>query len=216
MNLLTVLIGLFAVASCTAGTVVYDNTAADTGFVVSYSTGQYTAIGDQIQPLPGPRMADFAAIQLYNGGDAAGTFTATLRFFDLGASNPDLSDLDLHQAGSDFVVAQAPVGPSGTSKVLFALSGFAIPDLAIFTVSVSNASPGLDLGLLLFDPPAAGSSDNAWLVVKDGGAYQPLSTLMDVDNVYLELQATPEPATFALVCLALAIGGARLATRRIV
>ena len=75
---------LLAAGSASA-TTVYSNITTDTFGTVFYSTGPYTQIGDQITLSGTDRAASSASVQLYNNGGSAGTFDATLRFFNVGS-----------------------------------------------------------------------------------------------------------------------------------
>ena len=86
-----------------------------------------------------------------------------------------------------------------------------LPDNAVFTLSVANVSAGLDLGLTLFDPVTVGSSSNTFFITNDGSSFASASTLQNIDNLYFLLNAAavavPEPSTYALACVGLALFG---------
>lgn len=190
-------IALFILA-CASGaradtTVLYSNKATDTGDTVLYSVGPYTALGDQIQ-LFSPGLATQAQVQMYNNGNA-GNFDAELNFFQVGA--PVGSEL-----GSFDLTGIASVG-SDVINLTFDLGTILnVPQDIIFTVSVSNLSPGMDLGLDMFEPPTVGSSDNTFMIAGSGGLYSQLPS--NDENVYFQLSGTgsaaaPEPASLALL-----------------
>jgi hypothetical protein len=77
-----------------------------------------------------------------------------------------------------------------------------VPQDIIFTVSISNATAGMDLGVDMFDPPTAGSSDNTFMIAESGGTYSQLP--VTGENVYFQLSGTasvtaPEPSGLALL-----------------
>jgi hypothetical protein len=166
-------------------TLLYDNTTTNTFDTVFYSFGPpYTALGDQIQ-LISAGTASQAEVELFNNGDA-GTFDAELDFFNVGSpvGSPlgsfDLTDIP--SVGSDVIDLTFDLG-----------AGLAVPEDLIFTVSVSNMSPNMDLGVDMFEPPTMGSSDNSFMIAESGGVYSQLVT--NSENVYFQLSGTPSVST---------------------
>lgn len=189
---------------------LYDNTTTDTGETVLYSIGPYTALGDQIQ-LDSAGVATQAEVELFNNG-GAGTFDAQLNFFDVASpvgSFLGSSDLtDISSVGGDALDLTFDLG-----------GGLTVPQDLIFTVTVSNASADLDLGVDMFEPPTVGSSDNSFMIVESDGIFYTLDT--NSENVYFQLSGTesvaaPEASSPALLGNALlVIGiGARMRRRR--
>ncbi|HUE21807.1 MAG TPA: PEP-CTERM sorting domain-containing protein [Bryobacteraceae bacterium] len=178
-----------------AGT-VYDNTVTDTLNTISYSTGPYAQIGDQVALGGVDRLLNSASIQFYNNGDA-GTFSAIPQFWNLGAPVGA-------QIGGDYQVDGLAIDASSILTVPFSIPNLEAPDSLIVTVAILNTSAGMDLGLDLFDPPVVGSSDNTALIVNDG-SFQTSSTPEGLGNLYLGLDATtpdtsaPEPSTGAML-----------------
>jgi hypothetical protein len=174
-------------------TVLYDNTATDTGDTVLYSTGPYTTLGDQIHLLS-PGLVSQAKVQIFNNGNA-GTFDAELDFFQVGDPVGSLlgsSDLTgIGSAGADVI------------DMTFDLSTMLnVPQDIIFTVSIGNPTAGMDLGVDMFDPPTVGSSDNTFMIAESGGTYSQLP--VNSENVYFQLSGTasvsaPEPSSLALL-----------------
>jgi hypothetical protein len=174
-------------------TLLYDNTTTDTGDTILYSVGPYTALGDQLS-LISQGLATQAKVQMYNNGNA-GTFDAELDFFQLGGPVGS-------QLGSFDLTGLASVGSDVINLTFNLGSSFNVPQDMIFMVSVSNQSPGMDLGLDMFEPPAVGSSDNTYMIAESGGVYSQLPT--SNENVYFQLSATaiaaaPEPSSLALL-----------------
>lgn len=174
-------------------TILYDNTTTDTGDTVLYSIGPYTALGDQIH-LSFPGLASQAEVQMFNNGNA-GAFDAELDFFEAGAPVGS-------QIGSSTLTGISSVG-ADVIDMTFDLSTMPnVPQDIIFTVSIANSTPGMDLGVDMFDPPAVGSSDNTFMIAGTGGAYSELP--VSGENVYFQLSGTtsvsaPEPSTLALL-----------------
>jgi hypothetical protein len=176
-------------------TLLYDNTTTDTMDTVLYSIGPYTELGDQIH-LVSPGLASQAEVQMFNDG-SAGTFDAELDFFQVG--NPVGSEI-----GSFALTGIASAG-SDVIDVNFDLGAILnVPQDIIFTVSVSNLSSGVDLGLDMFEPPTVGSSDNTFMIAESGGVYSQLP--VNNENVYFQLSGTastsaPEPSGLALLLI---------------
>jgi hypothetical protein len=174
-------------------TVLYDNTTTDTGDTVLYSTGPYTALGDQIHLLS-PGLAGQAEVQMFNNGNA-GTFDAELDFFQVGGPVGS-------QLGSSTLTGIASVGADVIDMTFDLSTMLNVPQDIIFTVSISNPTPGMDLGVDMFDPPAVGSSDNTFMIAGSGGTYSQLP--VSGENVYFQLSGTasvsaPEPSCLALL-----------------
>ena len=165
-------------------TLLYDNTTTPTLDTVFYSSGPYTALGDQVE-LISPGTASQAEVELFNGGDA-GTFDAELDFFDVGSPvGAPLGSFDLTDISS--------VGSDVIDLTFDLAAGLPVPEDLIFTVSVSNMSPNMDLGVDMFEPPTVGSSDNSFMIAESGGVYSQLATTSE--NVYFQLSGTPSVST---------------------
>jgi hypothetical protein len=182
-------------------TLLYDNTTTPTFDTVFYFSGPYTALGDQVE-LISPGTASQAEVELFNGGDA-GTFDAELDFFDVGSpvgaplGSFDLTDIS--SVGSDVIDLTIDLG-----------AGLPVPEDLIFTVSVSNMSPNMDLGVDMFEPPTVGSSDNSFMIAESGGVYSQLVT--NSENVYFQLSgtasvSTPEASSLTLLEIGLLMMG---------
>lgn len=177
-----------------AGT-VYDNTTTDTFGTLFFSVGSYQQIGDLVLLDGTDRSLTGASVQFYNGGDAAGTFSAILRLW-----NPDT----LMQIGDDYQLDQLEIGASSVGTYSFFLPNLLVPDSLIATLAVLHFSDGMDLGLDLFDPPAFGRSDNTSLIVGNE-SLQTSATAEGSGNLYLRFDAVtvdsavPEPSTAAMV-----------------
>jgi hypothetical protein len=190
-----VLLALAGASGAFAG-LLYDNTTTPTPDTVLYSAGAYTGIGDQIH-LAAPGDAAMALLQFFNAG-GAGTFDAELRFYQVGAPVGA-------QVGGAFALTGVTSTGGDTVNLQFALGGLALPQDVIFVASVINATDGMDLGLNLFEPPGAGSSDNTFLIVADSTGFSQAS-LPAAENVYFQLSdsAAPEPSTSSLLAAGLA------------
>ncbi len=196
-----ILIGLLG-ASALQASIIYSNTTTDTNGTVFFSTGPYTEIGDTITFAGTARAVNTAVLQFYDAGISSGLFDATLRFYLAGAPVGS-------QIGGNFVTSSVPITSGGTANASFNLGGLVLPDTVVFTVSVTNNSPQLDIGLTLFDPPTVGSSANSFFVVRDGTGFATASQGNFQDNLYFSVDASPvnasipEPATMALMVVAL-------------
>ena len=193
---------LLGAQPATCAILLYDNTQTSTPDTILYSIGPYAVLGDQIE-LVSSGTATQAAVELFNAG-GAGTFDLELDFYAIG------SPVGAHLGSS--TLSGVTSSGSDVLDLTFALgAGIALPQDVIFTLSVSNMSAGLDLGLDFFEPPAVGSSDNSFMIAStDGTTFYHLLT--NSENVYFTLSGNgssmvPEPssATSAL-CGLVAIG----------
>ncbi len=178
-------------------TIFYDNTTTDTMDTVFYSIGPYTALGDQLN-LVSSGLASQAQVQMFNNG-SAGTFDAELDFFQVG--DPVGSEL-----GSFHLTGIVSAGLDVINMTFDLGAILDVPQDIIFTVSISNPSPDMDLGLDMFDPPTVGTSDNTFMIAESGGVYSQLP--VNNENVYFRLSgpgsaAAPEPCSLALLIICL-------------
>lgn len=185
-------------ATTSPAATVYDNTDEDTFLTYFYSSLGATQLGDSITLAGTDRLLSSATVQFFNNG-LAGTFDATLRFWDLGSPNT--------QIGPSFVQS-ASIGEFGILDVTFSGLDLLVPDSLIFTVAVSNLSnaPNMDLGLNAFRGMMIGSSNNSAIIFGTGGpSLQVGSTGTDEGNLYfrLETAAVPEPTSMMLAGAAL-------------
>ena len=199
-----VALALASAASSLAGT-IYNNTTTDTFVSYFYSVGPFSQIGDSITLGGTDRTLTAAAIQFYNNGSSAGTFTATLTFWNVGGPVGS-------QIGSSYVLNGISINALDILTVNFGSLGLLVPNNLVFTVGVSNLTAGLDLGLNAFEPPSIGSSNNASIITGTTSGlvtnFAASSTTAGEGNLYLRLEATtvPEPSTIAM-----SAGGALLA-----
>lgn len=188
-----------AAATAQAAPVVYDNTSVDLQSSVFFSTG-YTQLGDQVQ-LAAPSTLSSLDTQFFNLGEDA-VFNATLSLYAAGGSAPTL-------LGSAFTVAGLSIAAGSSLTVTFAdLGALAVPADVLVLFSVQLVSGNGDIGLNFFDAPTTGTSDRGFFYADDGSGLAPASTLMDMDNLYLQITGTPqhavpEPASAWLVLLPL-------------
>ena len=201
MKLSLLIAGLFAATALQAAP-VYNNTTTDTLNTVVYSSGVFSDIGDQIHLAGTERIGDNAAAQFYNLG-SDGTFVAHLNLYGLPANNTDVVGSLL---GS--FTAAGSLAANSSGDVSWLLAGLNLPDDLIFTVTLSDVSQGMDLGLNLFDAPTVGSSSNQFFIVKGDSGFAKATTGANIDNVYFQLNASspnrvPEPGSAGLMFLAL-------------
>jgi hypothetical protein len=123
------------------------------------------------------------------------------------------------QIGSAFTVTGNAITSGNVAVVNWvSLGNLVLPDSLVFTISVSNVSAGVDLGLTLFEPVTIGSSSNQFFIVSpNGSTFSQASQGNSKDNVYFSLtavtvSAVPEPGTLLLTLLG--IPAIALARRR--
>ena len=186
---------VLASAGIAQASVVYNNTATDTLQSYLYSAGAYSQIGDTITLGGTDRTLTDATVQFFNLSESAGTFSASLRFWNTGAPVGS-------QIGSTFTVNSQAISSFGIANVTFAGLNLVVPNSLVFTVSVANFG-FTDLGLNAFEPPSVGSSDNAQIITRDASTFSATATTAGQGNLYLLLNATtvstvPEPSTLGL------------------
>ena len=183
-------------------TIVFGNTANDTGNTFFYSANGASELGDQIHLGGTDRSATTAEVQFFNQG-SAGTFDAILRLYQVGSPVGA-------QLGGSFSVTGIATAGGDVLNVTFNSLNLVVPDDLIFTVALNNVSSGVDLGLDMFEPPTIGSSDNTFMIAKQGSSFTQLGTCGQPQptpcvNTFFELDATtvPEPGSILLTLLAL-------------
>jgi hypothetical protein len=197
----------FSFGPAARGTLLYDNTASPTFDTIFYSGGQFVALGDQIQ-LASAGTADGASVELFNNGPA-GTFDAELDLFTVGSPVGTL-------LGSSTVTGINTVGLDVLDFSFNFATAIAVPQNLIFTITLSNQTPGLDLGVDMFEPPTVGSSDNTFMIAATAGPVCSQFTTNN-ENVYFQLTgdaAAPEPSSVMLLGAGLLIIG--IARRRFI
>jgi hypothetical protein len=174
-----------------AGT-IYNNTTTDTLVTYFYGDNNATHIGDTVTLGGNFRTLTSAAVQFYNDG-SSGTFTATLAFWQAGTST---------QIGSSYVLNGLSIAAQDIATFTFNNLNLNVPDNLIFTVAISNTTSGLRLGLNAFEPPSVGSSNNSQIILgTTSGQTVTLTsgvTPTGQGNLYLQLEAIPEPSTISL------------------
>jgi len=197
-----ILIGLLAPVALHAAT-VYSDTTTDTGGTVFYSTGPFVQIGDRIALAGTDREATAASAQFFAGA-GSGTFDATLRFFNVGSPVGS-------QIGGSFTVTGSITSGNVAVVNWVSLGNLVLPTNVIFTVSVSNLSAGLDLGLTMFEPVTIGSSSNQFFITSTNGTtFLQSSQGNSQDNLYFSLTSVttsciPEPVTMLLTLLGIPV-----------
>ena len=189
----------FASVSIANAGVVFNNTATDTGFTQVYSSLGVTQIGDTVTLGGTDRFLSSATVQFFDDA-AAGTFAATLRFYNVGAPVGA-------QIGSAYTVTGQSIAANGIANVTFFGLSLTVPNNVVFTVQVSNVTGGADLGLNVFDPPTVGSASNSTFIDSiDGTTFATRNAAAGQGNFYLQLNTVPEPSALAIAALGLGLG----------
>jgi hypothetical protein len=204
----TILAALLAVPG-RANVIVYNNGTVDTLFGLDLISG-YDAVGDSItlqNNTPG-LLLNFAKAQFFNIG-TAGTFDATLQFFQTG------SPVGI-QIGTDYTVTGIDINDFGYADVIFPLPGITLPDNIVFMLSASNLSSGVQLEVELYGPtPSVGSNTAGSAIGLNGSSFSVVDTTgIGGGNPFLVLQQTPEPGETVLIGSGLLAMAAYLRRRR--
>jgi hypothetical protein len=209
---------LLFLAAMTAGfasaDILYDNTHHDQGDTLFYSSGNYLEIGDQVYLGASQWLLESATLQLFNDG-TAGTFDATLRFYEVGLPDTPVGAM----IGSPVWLPGQSAPSLSAFNLTFGLPGIAVPGQFIVTLAASNVTVGADLGLDLFDPPVVGASDNTFLITRDAGGFSRTGTAYNDANMFLVVEGetgVPEPSTgyLAAGAILIALGKWRARGRR--
>lgn len=203
--LLLLLISILFAATAHASIIYYyDNTtpANDTTTDTVYSSGPYQGVGDTISlASPGVDATD-ALAEFYNDG-SAGTFDATLQFFQAGS--PVGAEI-----GTEYTITGISVLANSYADVDFQLGGLNLPTNVVFILGVANVGEGVDPGVELYTGPSVGSNTPDTQIVLQGGLY---SQGAAGGNPYFELTSSvPEPSTWLLA--AVGFGAAVWSRRR--
>ena len=198
-----------AAGPASAGTVYYaSNPANDTGASLAFSAGPYDGIGDSIG-LGSSLFGTDAILQLFNDGGSDGTFDATLTFFQAGSPVGA-------QIGSPFTLTGNTVAAGSYVDLDFALGYLSLPANVVFLLQVTNASTGVDLGVELYsNPTSIGTNTADTFIALQGSTYSQLSTGgAGSGNPFFELSGVPEPSTWMLAGVGLALTAWRRAGAR--
>ena len=183
---------------------IYDNTTTDSGDFFPYNgaSSSYSHIGDTVTLAGTNRLLTGAQVQLFNNSSANGTYDATLYLWQVGS--PVGGSL------GSFTRTGISIGAFGFPNVDFTNLNLTVPDSLVFTVAISNVSPGLKLGMGLYTGPTVGSSNPNTMITATGQTLSEDVVGNGFGNAYLRLTAdpvnssVPEPSTLSMT------GGAAL------
>jgi hypothetical protein len=186
---------LFAGPAFANGVILYyDNAtpAQDALNAVVFSSGPYTGIGDSIG-LTSAGSANSASVEFFNGA-SAGTFDASLLFFNVGSPVGT-------QIGSAYDLAGLYIGANSELDVNFQLGNLNLPSNVVFILEVSNVTGGADPGVELYsNPTIVGTNTPDTVIVFQDGVFTQVSTGGGGSgNPYFGLELTPEPSTWWLM-----------------
>ncbi len=178
---------------------VYDNTVNSSGYY--YNTNGLEE-GDDLEMTAGGQMDHFAFGYYDPSGDGAVTTSAEVRFYDIATFVGDGTDTPI----VSYTVTDLPGEGGWIVGVDLDTPSPVLPANIVMSVQLDNA---VDAGLLIYDPPTIGASqDMFWLNDGTGNWYYFGGN--PVANFALEVEMVPEPASLAL----LALGGLALLRRR--
>jgi len=184
---------------------LYDNIvpANDTVTAMDYTTNGAIAIGDSIG-LGAPFTATTAMVELFNAGEVAGIFDATLSFYYTGSPLGSLIGTSTR--------THVSVDAFSVIDLYFSLGNLDLPADVVFLLTPANQSSGLYLGIELYgNPPAAGTNTKDTAIVVTAGGASVVGTGQDGGNPALRLSQSdvPEPASWLLLGGGLALAGWR-------
>lgn len=207
--LFTLLVGTSLSAS-----VVYDNTTTDLNLSYIFSTNGATQFGDVVTLGGTDRFLTSATVQFFNAAATAGTFDTTLRLWQVGSPvgaqiGPNFTLTGLNITGFDINTPG-----SGILTVTFTGLNVLVPNSLAFSLSVANPTGGVDMGVNIFGPtPGTGTSDPDSLLWDIGNGLATASVAAGEGNLYLQLNAVPEPSSILLFSGAALVGLLRLRRR---
>lgn len=213
-SLLAAPLAAFAIAAAllcsphASAATVYDNTSTDTLNTYIYSALGAQQIGDVVTLAGTERLLTDVSVQFFNLSTTAGSFDATLRFYDSTVPVPVGA-----QIGASYTSTAIAIGGLDIRTVTFTGLNLVVPDSIVFTVQVLNAGT-LDLGLNAFEPPTLGSSDNATLVWGNPGSLAVGLAGAGTGNLYFQANAVPVPEPSTLWMGALGVLALLHRTRR--
>jgi hypothetical protein len=178
----------------TFGAVVYDNTSSPTGEYYSPTNASLvTQFGDQVTLAGTERTITDFSFEMYLNAPSVGSQAVTVRFYEGSAgSNPPGS----------LLYTSDPL-PLTTGFQTYAINGLsvALPTSSlVWAVQFTGLGAGDDAGLLVYNPPAIGSSLNDFWEQASSGAWSLLQLTGGTTpaNFAARIAAVPEPASLAL------------------
>lgn len=163
MNIRFFLAALAAAAGpvITSGEIVYDNSS---GFL-DYSHDSQLEYGDEIELGGSARWLTDFSFEFFASFTSTGDESARLRIYandgPVGANSSETPGSLLYDSGSFEIT-------SGYWTMTAAGLGFLVPDAFTWTVEFSGLTEEERAGLLLYDPPAVGSSPNTFWENENG------------------------------------------------
>jgi hypothetical protein len=183
-----------------AGTILYNNTANDSGYTDGFAVNGLVEAGDQITLANGiGGLITEADTALYNSASVGGTADVTLRLYSLGDGNvlgPQLVASTL--AGQSFT--------AGTVTYLdFTGLNTEVAGTLVWTLSYES-SDAIAPELLDFDAPTVGSSDNTTVWWDTGSGLALTTPGYDTENYYLTLDGVASPEPGGLMLMSVGVG----------
>jgi hypothetical protein len=183
-----------------SASIVYDNSA--TSLERYYPLANNVPVGDEIFLAGTDRIVTDFRFELYLSPAASGDESLTLFFHQ----NDGLPPGDSPRKAPGTVLYQSdPVSLQlGYQTIVASGMNVGVPDNFTWSVVVNGLQAGEEAGLVLYSPPTVGSSYiDLWQ--QTGGSWELL--LIDNATCAARVTAVPEPGTYALAALGLAIVG---------
>ena len=185
--------GLCSLPSLSFSATVYDNLTSPDLSQQYFPSPPSLEFGDQVTLAGTDRILSQLTFYAFLTAPALTTQSATLRFYANSGTNPPVTPF--------YTTAAVPLTGTGFRSYTIGLTTVPpVPDTFTWTIQFSNLGAGETAGLLLYGPPAVGSSFNDFWQ-KDGAGVWSLNQINNGNTLAdfaISFSAVPEPGILAL------------------